>query len=91
MVILKSVEQAIEGKKQDIGCDEIHECDLYLQEMELCSLQYVFIFGCNEPLNNDCKIRTIWYQDHLWKSRVRMYGNCYIDNNFLKMNNAIVK
>ncbi len=65
LVVLRSVEQSIEKKKQQLECDETHDCGPYLQEMVLHSLHMVSIL-----LNPEYKQKTIWYQDKLWELNV---------------------
>ncbi len=55
LVVSKAVEEAIKAKKKELGYDETYNEDPYLQEMVLCSLHTVSIFGCNKPLNPECK------------------------------------
>ncbi len=74
-----------------LGYNETYDEDPYLQEMVLCSLRVVSIFGCNKPLSVECKRRTIWYQDKLWKSSVRIFGKCSFDRDFLNSHDEIAK
>ncbi len=70
LVVSKAVEDVIRAQKIVLGYNETYDEDTYLQEMVLCSLHVVSLFGCNKPLNPECKWRSIWYQDKLWKSNV---------------------
>ncbi len=65
MNVSSSLEQAIEEKRKQLGFDDIYDEDLYLQEMALRNLCIVSIFGCNNPLDNECKHKAIWYQNKL--------------------------
>ncbi len=68
--VSSSLEQAIEDKRKHLGFDDMYDEDPYLQEMVLRNMHMVSIFGCNKPLDNDCKQKVVWYQDKLWKSNV---------------------
>ena len=70
LVVSKAVAEVIRAQKIVLGYNETYDEDPYLQEMVLRSLCVVSIFGCNKPLSFECKRRTIWYQDKLWKSSV---------------------
>ncbi len=70
MVVSKAVAEVIRAQKILLGYNETYDENPCLQEIVLCSLQMVSIFGCNKPLDLECKRRTIWYQDKLWKSSV---------------------
>ncbi len=70
LVVSKAVAEVIRAQTIVLGYNETYDEDTYLQEMVLCSLRVVSIFGCNKPLNFECKRRTIWYQYKLWKSSV---------------------
>ncbi len=58
--VLSLVEQVIEAKKQQLGYDEMHDGDPYLQDMVLHNLGMVSIFGCNKHLNPECNITDIY-------------------------------
>ncbi len=70
MKVSSSLEQAIEEKRKQLGFDDTYDEDPYLQETVLSNMHMVSIFGCNKPLDNDCKKKVVWYQDKLWKSNV---------------------
>ncbi len=89
LVNAKSVEEAIEAKKKELGYNETYDEDPYLQEMVLCSLHTVSFFGCNKSLNPECKQRSIWYQGKLWKSSIRIFGKCSFDIDFLNSHDKI--
>ncbi len=57
--VSSSLEQEFEEKKKQLGFDETYDKDPYLQEMLLHNLCMVSIFGCNKPLDNECKQRAI--------------------------------
>ncbi len=65
--------------------------DPYLMEMVLHNLCTVSIFSFNMPLNPEYKQKTIWYQDKLGKSNVRIYENCTFDRIFLKLHDKITR
>ncbi len=67
MNVSSSLEQAIEKKRKQLGFDDTYDEDPYLQETVLRSLRMVSIFGCNNPLDNVCKKKVVWYQDKLCK------------------------
>ncbi len=41
--------------------------------------------------NPECKQRTIWYHDKLWKSSVWIFGNCSFDKNFINAHDEIAE
>ncbi len=45
LVVLMALEQVIMAKKQELGYDNTYDEDPYLQEMVLCNLYHVSIFG----------------------------------------------
>ncbi len=59
LVVSKAVGKEIKFKKKELGYDETYNENPYLQEMVLCSLHTVSIFGCNKLLNPECKWRSI--------------------------------
>ncbi len=89
--VSKAIEEAIEAKSTELGYYETYDKHPFLQEMVLCSLHKVSIFGRNKPLNPECKRRIIWYQDKLWKSSVQIFGKCSFDRDFLKCHDKIAK
>ncbi len=91
LFVSKSVEEEIEAKKKELGYNETYDKDQYLQEMVLCSLHMVFIFGCSKPLIPECKWRSMCYQDELQKSSVRIFGKCSFDKDILNSHDKIAK
>ncbi len=57
----------------------------------LCNLLTVSIFGCNKPLNPECKQRSICYQDKLWSSSIQIFGKWSFGRDFLISNDKITK
>ncbi len=91
MKVSSSLEQAIEDKRKQLGFDDTYDEDPYLQETVLRNMHMVSIFGCNKPLDNDCKKKVVWYQDKLWKSNVRIFGKCLFDPKFLRSHEKLSK
>ena len=91
MKVSSSLEQAIEDKRKKLGYDDTYDQDPYLQETVLRNMHMVSIFGCNKPLDNDCKEKVVWYQDKLWKSNVRIFGKCLFDPKFLRSHEKLAK
>ncbi len=51
----------------------------------------VSIFGCNKPLDNECKLKVVWYQDKIRKSNIRIFEQYVFDKTFLKSHEKIAK
>ncbi len=80
--VSSSLEQAIEKKKKkQLRFGETHVEDPYLQKIVLHNLHMDSIFGCNKPLDNECKRKVIWYQDKLWKSNVWIFWGVHLWSN----------
>ncbi len=86
-----ALQKQIDTKKQELGIDDTHDSDAYQQEMVLCNLQKVCIFGKKGKLTDDCKQKTIYYQDSFWKDNVRVYGKCTFSKDFLASHKLISK
>ncbi len=91
MNVSNLLDQAIDKKIKHLGIDETYDKDPYLQEMVLRNMHMVSIFGCNKPLDNECKPKIVWYQDKLWKSIIWILGKCTFDHKFLKFNEKVAK
>ncbi len=89
--VSNSLEHTIEEKKKQLGFDETYDEDSYLQEIVLRNLHMVSIFGCNKPLDDVCKQKVVWYQDKLWKSNFRIFGQYLFDPKFLRSHEKLAK
>ena len=89
--VSNALQKQIDAKKRELGYDEIHDSDPYQQEMVLCNMKKICIFSRNGKLTDDCRRRTIYNQDSLWKDNVRVYGKCSFSKDFIRSHETIWK
>ncbi len=89
--VSNALQKQTDMKKKEPGIDEIHDSDPYQQEQVLRNMHKICIFGQNRKLTDDCRQRTIYNQDSLWKDNDKVYGKCLFSKDFLKSHQAILK
>ncbi len=61
--VSSALQKQIDAKKQELEINDTHDSDPYQQEMVLCNMQKLCIFGQKGKVTDDCRQRTIYYQD----------------------------
>ncbi len=82
--VSNALQKQIDAKKKELGFDDIHDSDPYQQEMVLRNMKKICIFSRNGKLTDDCRLRTIYNHDSLWKDNVRVYGKCSFSKDFIR-------
>ena len=89
--VSNALQKQIDAKKKELGFDEIHDSDPYQQEMVLRNMHKIRIFGRKGKLSDDCRRKTIYNLDSLWKDNVRVYGKCAFSKDFIDSHELIWK